>query len=172
MTKSRGVGRGVSYPTMESRIAGFWSKVNKADGCWLWMGAADKLGYGRFYWRGKIQLASRVAWEITKGEIGPRLAICHSCDNPQCVNPSHLFVGTMADNTQDALRKGRLRGGGPKPHLSECRARFIMALRAEFGRKMRPAKIGRLLNVNPCSIHDLLAARTWKKLHDESMVTT
>lgn len=68
----------------------FWSKVNKTDGCWLWMGRPAQAGYGRFSWRRVVRLAHRVSFELVKGPIPEGLEIDHLCGNPPCVNPEHL----------------------------------------------------------------------------------
>jgi DNA-binding transcriptional regulator YiaG len=88
----------------------FWSKVDKSggvDACWLWIAAKDKRGYGEIRWNNHMAIASRVAWELTNGSIPDCLCVCHHCDNPSCVNPSHLFLGTQKDNLSDCQKKGR-----------------------------------------------------------------
>lgn len=75
--------------------------------CWNWRGAVDKDGYGIFTYAGKTYRAARFAIEFDGRELGPGQFACHHCDNPQCVRPDHLFVGTNADNMQDMVRKGR-----------------------------------------------------------------
>lgn len=84
----------------------FWEKVAKVEsGCWEWQDGKDENGYGRF--AGLERCAHRMAWVLINGSIPSGLYICHKCDNPSCVNPDHLFVGTPRDNTQDMLKKGR-----------------------------------------------------------------
>lgn len=76
------------------------------DGCWEWTGATDRDGYGVFNYAGKSHRANRVALLLDGRDPGEKFA-CHSCDNPRCVRPSHLFIGTNQDNMQDMVAKGR-----------------------------------------------------------------
>jgi HNH endonuclease len=93
-----------SLLTVEER---FWAKVEKTEGCWLWMGYRNKKGYGMFKMPDRVQLAHRAAWMLTNGPIPDGLDVLHKCDNPPCVRPTMLFLGTNADNQQDSVRKGR-----------------------------------------------------------------
>lgn len=93
-------------------IARFWVKVEKSDTCWLWTASLAGKGYGQFApggHQGTPLMAHRVAWEITNGAIPDGLFVCHRCDNPKCVRPDHLFLGSNAENMQDASRKGRIK---------------------------------------------------------------
>lgn len=86
----------------------FWPKVNKTKDCWLWTAAKNGKGYGRFLHEGKNRFAHRVSWFLS-GEVLPKSKILmHSCDNPSCVNPAHLSVGTIQENNLDCKIKGRL----------------------------------------------------------------
>lgn len=89
----------------------FWPKVQKSDGCWLWVGGGDSAtGYGRIRsgGRGAPQpLAHRVAWELTYGPIPDGLWVLHHCDTPRCVRPDHLFLGDAQANVDDAVAKRR-----------------------------------------------------------------
>lgn len=83
----------------------FWQRINKETGkfCWSWTGQKNQRGYGRI--RGKF--AHRVSWEIHNGEIPVGKFICHTCDNPECCNPDHLFLGTAYDNNIDRAMKSK-----------------------------------------------------------------
>lgn len=87
----------------------FWKYVKKTELCWLWVGATDRHGYGLIGRGGSSgnALASRVSWNIHFGEIPDGLNVLHRCDNPPCVRPDDLFLGTHADNTRDMMNKGR-----------------------------------------------------------------
>lgn len=100
----------------ERDVARFGAKVQRAEGCWEWTGKRIKgpQPQGHFYAGAKMLLASRVAWTIAKGPIPDGLWVLHRCDNPTCVRPDHLFLGTRSDNTLDMYGKGR-RLGSTRP---------------------------------------------------------
>jgi len=98
---------------MEER---FWAKVDRTDDCWLWTACRTTHGYGQFRpERSRGAQAHRVAWELTNGPIPAGMLVLHRCDNPPCVNPAHLFLGTQSDNMRDMYAKGRGRPRRPRP---------------------------------------------------------
>lgn len=149
----------------------FWSKVGftaNPDKCWLWLAARDPRGYGRFgiskNERGR--LAHRCAWQLTNGEIPDGMQICHHCDNPSCVNPSHLFLGTIRDNVQDMIKKGRKVSPSmpgeknPNSKLTLEQVRFIHHRYAQGG--ISHEKLAEVIGVNESTIYNILNRRTWK----------
>ena len=103
------------------RLASLWDRFNEKyeivepGGCWVWMAAADAYGYGKIgIATGRSARAHRISWRLHNGPIPNHLYVLHRCDNPCCVNPSHLYLGTQADNMADMVSKGRSsRHGAP-----------------------------------------------------------
>lgn len=94
----------------EAIAARFWSNVQKTDSCWNWTGKSYfHYGYGKFNVNKKETRAHRYSWELHKGAIPQGLFVLHNCDNPKCVNPEHLRLGTQKDNVQDQFDRGRHR---------------------------------------------------------------
>lgn len=106
----------------------FWRRVRQGSGCWEWQGTRTAQGYGGFRIGGTMRKAHRVAWELTHGPIPPGAGphgtcVLHRCDNPGCVRPDHLFLGTNRDNARDREAKGRTARAnlllGPEAHRAK-----------------------------------------------------
>ncbi len=139
----------------------FWSKVAKGQGCWWWTAYRNRDGYGLFSQNGRTRVASRVAWEMSRGPIPVGLVVCHRCDNPSCVRPDHLFLGTHADNARDRDEKGRIaRGTGHgRAKLTEADVAWIRRSYREGGVSQRhlAAEYGLAMN----AVNKLVRGVTW-----------
>ena len=143
----------------------FFEKINKnKNGCWEWTAATSTKGYGRFKINGRLYLAHRISFIIHKGSLGKSLA-CHSCDNPKCVNPSHLFKGTQSTNMIDCFKKGRLyvASGLPKGHkfsaiISDNK---IINIKTAIEKGVKLTLIARRFKVKYQTIRDISSGRSY-----------
>lgn len=158
--------KSANAPSLEDR---FWSKVEKRgdDECWLWKACVRRKdeGYGAFFLDGKHHPASRVAFILSGGELLEGQAACHSCDNPPCCNPKHVFAGTRKQNNDDKILKRRhafgSRNGFAK--LTEEQVKEIKSHRPPPGTRARVGLLQRLshqFGVKPGTISDIWR-RSW-----------
>ncbi len=138
----------------------FWPKVEKSEGCWLWRGSTNSDGYGTIKGNGsRVIKATHASWEIHYGPLHPGNFVLHSCDNPPCVNPDHLFEGTHLDNMADMVAKGRIPhiyGRRPAARLSEAQ---IAAIRSD-SRKQKLIALD--YGVADSTISHIKTGKTWR----------
>lgn len=135
-------------------------------GCWEWNGSRNNQrgGYGQLNFRGKIKMVHRLAYELWVGPIPQGKIVCHSCDNPPCINPEHLFIGTHADNAQDKVKKGRARGGslrGEKCPWAKLTQVDVNSVREALSDGQSLTSIGRRFGVTKQAIAAIRDGRTW-----------
>ncbi|HEX8011565.1 MAG TPA: HNH endonuclease [Casimicrobiaceae bacterium] len=132
------------------------------NGCIEFRGHKRKDGYGALTIRRRYWLAHRFAYECVKGPIPPGMCVCHACDNPSCVNPEHLWLGTNADNVADKVVKGRqLRG--EKAALAKLTEAKVRTIRAEYAAGVAGyKKLARKYGVNRTTIRPIVRRKTWR----------
>lgn len=148
----------------------FWSKVDAGgeNGCWTWLAFKDRMGYGKIRADGDARLAHRVSYELHRGSIPAGMMVCHHCDNPECVNPDHLFLGCSIDNVADMHRKGRHAKREQTARLGEDHGRSklnsadINAIRAAEGVSQR--KLAKQYGVGQSQIQRILAGESWSHI--------
>ena len=145
----------------------FWSKVEKTDGCWRWLGNKSKEGYGKFV-APNSQLATRFSWKLHYGDIPDGMCVCHKCDNPECTRPDHLFLGTRADNNKDRAAKGRssMANGErvPTHKLTEIKAIEIYFLYQSECYSTRD--IAKVYGVSDTVVKNIGTMKAWKHIHE------
>ena len=152
----------------QSTEARFWAKVDVrgAGDCWEWTGSRTSFGHGRLSIRaGKLDGAHRIAWTIHHGPIPAGHVVRHDCDNPPCVNPAHLRLGTAADNRADMYRRGRARGGsvsrpGELNPVAKLTTDQVAEIRAMAGSCTQRALAARF-DISPAQVSRILNGKRW-----------
>ena len=151
----------------------FFKKVAQGEDneCWKWLAAKNNKGYGMFCLRGVNKLAHRLSYQFYKGEIPEGMFVCHSCDNPLCVNPQHLWLGTNQDNFNDMMKKGRgkLSNIHPAALGEKCGASKLKEKDVIKMRKLRHLKtyseLAKMFNCSVVNVFYVLSGRTWKHVN-------
>lgn len=152
----------------------FWARVNKSapNGCWEWTGAKERK-YGRFYLTSRIHLlAHRISWEIAHGEISDTLCVLHKCDNPSCINPDHLFLGTKGDNNRDRASKGRTARShqhlyspkGERHPGHKMTEAAVRELRTLYSNGASQSQLAEQFGIRQCTVSQIVLRRTWRDI--------
>ena len=152
---------------MQSTIAErFLNKVEKSKDCWNWIGmiGSKKHGYGAMKVNGKRIKSHRLSWELHCGRIPKNLCVLHKCDNRKCVRPSHLFLGTLADNMYDRKKKGKYGIGekNPASKFTEIQVKKIIKLYRQDG--LTAKVVGKMFNTSEAYIWRIVNGYSWKYL--------
>ena len=163
--------RNCFYQREKSLFIKFWEKVlvDDDDKCWEWNASKNKKGYGNFYIsvghsKDKHCLSHRMAYKFRYGDFDESLFVCHKCDNPSCVNPSHLFLGTNQDNMNDKKEKGRINGQihGEKNSNAKLKEKDIIRIRKLYNpRKYTLNMLAKEYNVHHSTIGYIINRRLW-----------
>ena len=140
----------------------FWSKVHKTATCWLWTGCVvaryGQIGLGHPYSAyGKRWKTHRFSWELHHGPIPKGLKVCHRCDVPLCVRPSHLFLGTQAENVHDSSRKGRKNAWG----IQKLNADDVLVIRAQSARGISQKDIAKAFGIARSTVSGIVHRKSW-----------
>lgn len=161
--------------SIEKRL---WSRVDKSGECWTWTGPVDRKGYGYMYVRpgkggGVHRFTHRVSYELSTGRpIPDNMLVCHRCDNPPCVRPDHLFLGTQSDNLKDMRTKGRHAVGeriwknrfhwkGTQHHMSKLTPDIVIEIRKMHRRRTSMSNIALRYGVSGNTVRDVIYGVTW-----------
>lgn len=137
-------------------------KLNE-NGCWIWQKSKHKQGYGNFPYKRKVILAHRASWMLFKGNLDKDILVCHSCDNPPCCNPDHLFLGTDKDNSIDAWSKGRIpRSKGENHYFSKYTEKDVLKIRELSLKGYTQYKLAEMFDMSRPNIAKIVNRQTWK----------
>ena len=139
--------------------------IDTSTGCWVWLGCKRKEGYGRISVKGRSEATHRMSYTLFNGTIPKGLLVCHKCDNPSCINPEHLFVGTDLDNSKDKIKKGRqfvLKGENVSNSILTNTK--VMQIRSLCKDGLTLKEISEMFGVSITTIHRVKIRKTWKHI--------
>jgi hypothetical protein len=137
--------------------------IGQEDDCWPWLAGRSQEGYGKIQDKGKTLVATRVVYELTKGPIPEGLGVCHSCDNPPCCNPKHLWLGTVKQNTHDAMHKNRLAKGERIASSKRTREEVLRII--ELSKQgVRNIDIAKQLGCSEANVGFIVTGTSWRHL--------
>lgn len=139
--------------------ARFLTFVRKSSACWEWGGVILNNGYGQISVRQKRWLAHRLSWHIFRGVIPKDKLVLHKCDNPSCVKPTHLFIGTHLDNSMDMVKKGRTNGPrGERQGRSKLTNEIVKMIRSD---ERTQAQIANSFRISCGHVSEIKSGKVW-----------
>lgn len=142
-------------------------KINTKTNCWEWNKSFKSEGYGNAWWNNKHEIAHRLSWTCYVGEIPQGLNVLHKCDNRKCINPKHLFLGTILDNNRDRKNKGRNANTfGERNPFSKLTEKQVMDILTRLRKKERGSSIAKLYNVSKHAISKIKTGKNWAYLQE------
>lgn len=150
----------VAHQRYCSLVCAFWSGIRKDAACWNWTKGLMSAGYGYVDFQSTRHWTHRLSWEIARGPIPEGMSVLHDCDNPRCVNPDHLFVGTQKDNRQDCVAKLR-HNFGTLHGMCKLTEQEVLDIRASFGPRLPVAK---KYGISVTQVGDIRHGKSWRHL--------
>ena len=138
----------------------FWDKVEKTDTCWNWTASSADGRYGQFKYNGTMVLAHRLSWKLHNGPIPEGKHVLHKCNNPRCVNPKHLYIGTHTDNMRDKFKDGTSFRGKNHP-LARLTEETVKTIKWLISRGAMQKDLAVIYGVAPNTISEVNSGRTW-----------
>lgn len=146
------------------REAAFWAKVDKSGECWEWTGAKSAQGYGLFHMKDGHGRAHTYSLEMATGErYKPGMDTCHTCDNPSCVRPEHLYFGTRSQNIRDAVDRGQMKIGERHP-FAKLTELDVVALREEYAAGASVGELENAYGLAVSTIRGIVLGYKWKSV--------
>lgn len=143
-------------PLLDDR---FWSKVQKSDNCWVWIGTCSPDGYGKFKYK-RVWWSTHRIVAASMWPLAPGMHVCHHCDNRPCVRPDHLFIGTRSDNMRDAVRKGR-HGMRVHPEMAKLTADKVRQIRQASANGEKTPAIAERFGITGGHVRAVVTRKSW-----------
>lgn len=156
---------------LEKRLLQYSDRSGGEDACWVWTGTKRRKGYGSITINGKSRVVSRVAYEFYHGSIPEGMFVCHTCDNPPCINPKHLFLGTPADNMRDRDEKGHHARCAPhhvrrgeENYLTKLTSQQVLEIRQLHEQGMSYSRLVRMFGIGKSTVADICTRKRWQHI--------